>query len=229
MGQNLFVIEGLDGSGKATQTRLLCETLASRGITHRHVTFPDYDSESSALVKLYLNGAFGGSPSDVNGYAAASFYAVDRYASFQRDWKTDYENGSVILADRYVTSNLIYQLSKVKPDEKDAFIGWVEDYEYDKLGLPRPAAVIYLDMKPEISQGLLRQRYQGDESKKDIHERNVAFLAECRQNALYSAERLNWNVVCCYRGDIPKTIAEIQQEVLAIVDRYWNTCETEGE
>ena len=217
---HLFVIEGLDGSGKATQTKLLWKALAENGNAVRRVTFPDYASDSSVLVKMYLGGEFGGSPADVNPYAASSFYAVDRFASYQKDWKQDHEAGSIILADRYVTSNMIYQLSKVGAEEKDSFIRWVEDYEYEKLGLPRPTATIYLDMKPEISQELMKQRYEGDESKKDIHERDVAFLKECRENALYSAEKAGWNVVCCYEGDQPKTIEQIHGEVMELVNRY---------
>lgn len=217
MSGMIIVMEGLDGSGKATQTKLLQEALQQAGIPNRHVTFPDYDSESSALVKLYLGGALGSSPGDVNPYAAASFYAADRFVSYQRDWKQDYSSGSVILADRYVTSNMIYQLSKVEDDGKEAFLHWIEDFEYEKMGLPRPAVTIYLDMKPEISQRLMKERYQGDESKKDIHERNVAFLQECRASALYSAEKLQWQIVRCYEGDMPRTIEAIHQEILRIV------------
>ncbi len=220
MRRNLFVIEGLDGSGKATQARLLCQALERRGIACRHVSFPDYDSPSSSLVRLYLEGAFGKDPGDVNPYAAASFYAVDRFASFQQRWKRDYEGGAVIVADRYVTSNLIYQLSKVGAAEKDAFIAWEEDYEYGKLGLPRPTAAIYLDVPPALSQELLRRRYGGDESQKDIHERNVAFLTECRRNALYSAERLHWHVIGCAQAGTMKTMEEIHGEVMAVVSRY---------
>ncbi|MDD5953293.1 MAG: thymidylate kinase [Oscillospiraceae bacterium] len=217
MERHLFVIEGLDGSGKATQTNLLQAALEEQGIPCRHVSFPDYDSESSALVKLYLNGAFGSSPADVNPYAASSFYAVDRFASFQRDWKREYEGGSVILADRYATSNLIYQLSKVERSQWDSFIDWAESYEYDKLQLPRPTATIYLDMAPEISQGLLRDRYGGDESKKDLHERNVSFLEECRQSALYSAKRCGWKIIRCDTGTRPKTMEEIHSLIMAEV------------
>ena len=213
----LIVLEGLDGSGKATQTKLLCEALRNEGLPCRHVSFPNYDSDSSALVKMYLSGAFGMSPADVNPYAASSFYAVDRYASFQKDWKQDYLGGSVILADRYVTSNMIYQLSKVETEEKDAFLRWVESYEYDKLELPRPDITVYLDMDPEISQSLLRERYQGDESRKDIHESDVAFLKECRKNALYSAERLRWNVVRCYEQKTPKSRESIHREIWNLI------------
>lgn len=220
MSGKLFVIEGLDGSGKATQTKLLYKYFLDAGIPTRQITFPNYESESSALVKMYLNGDLGSTPESVNAYAAASFYAVDRYASFQQDWKADYTSGSILLADRYVTSNLIYQLAKVPATEKDQFIDWLEDYEYEKLRLPRPTATIYLDMKPEISQSLLRQRYQGDENKKDIHEKNVAFLLECRENALYSAQRLHWNVLCCYEEDRPKKVDQIHTEIIKIMKQY---------
>ena len=223
----LIVLEGLDGSGKATQTQMLCEALAKEGLRVRQISFPDYDSESSALVKMYLGGAFGVSPADVNPHAASSFYAVDRFASYQRDWKQAYLSGTVILADRYVTSNLIYQLSKVKEDEKEVFIRWVESYEYEKLGLPRPDVTLYLDMDPEISQRMLRERYAGDETKKDIHESNIAFLKDCRKNALYSAERLRWHVIPCYEQKEPKTREAIHREILKIVRSSILTPETE--
>lgn len=223
----LFVIEGLDGSGKATQTKLLFQALTEGGIPCRQVTFPNYDSPSSALVKLYLGGAFGGSPASVNPYAAASFYAVDRFAGYHQDWKQDYQSGRVILADRYVTSNLIYQLSKVAEGERDNFIDWLQSYEYDKLGLPRPTATIYLDMLPSVSQSLLSGRYQGDESKKDIHERDVSFLSSCRQSALYSASQCGWHVIRCDDGAQPRDMGEIHREILRIVKGYLHS-ETGG-
>ena len=190
MKHPFIVIEGLDGSGKATQTNQLCKALKQKQIKYRHLTFPDYEQDSSALIKLYLSGAFGTEPNSVNAYAAASFYAVDRYASFQRFWKQDYLDGTCLVADRYATSNFIYQLTKLPKEEWEHFIHWAEDYEYHKLELPRPDVVIYLDVPPEISQALLSTRYQGDETKKDIHERNMNFLMQCREAALYSAEKL---------------------------------------
>lgn len=220
MEQRLFVVEGLDGSGKATQTALLAKSLEEKGYFCRQVTFPNYHSPSSALVKLYLGGAFGGSPASVNPYAAASFYAVDRFAGYHQDWKTDYEAGTIILADRYVTSNLIYQLSKVRPSERAAFVDWLQSYEYDQLGLPRPTATIYLDMLPSVSQKLLLHRYDGDEQKKDIHERDVAFLMQCRESALYSAKHCGWHQIRCDDGETPRSPEEIHKEIVTIVERY---------
>ncbi len=140
----IIVIEGLDGSGKATQTKLLYEKLLAAGKQVRRLEFPDYENPSSALVKMYLSGDFGKDPADVNAYAASAFYAVDRVASFLQVWKKDYPADTVFLCDRYATSNIIYQMAKVPASERDAFIAWQQDFEYDKLGLPRPDAVIYL-------------------------------------------------------------------------------------
>ena len=163
---SLIVLEGLDGSGKGTQTALLAEALVKQGRSLRQITFPDYDSPSSALVRMYLNGEFGTDPEDVNPYAASAFYAVDRFASFRKDWKKDYDQGSVILCDRYATSNMVYQMGKSPRKEWDRYLEWVEDFEYGKLGLPRPDLVLYLDMPVEVSQKLLLQRYHGDSGKK---------------------------------------------------------------
>ncbi|MGN0477885.1 MAG: dTMP kinase [Hominenteromicrobium sp.] len=209
----LIVIEGLDGSGKGTQAELLYRCAAEHGKA-RKITFPDYDSPSSALVKMYLAGEFGGDAEAVNAYAASAFYAVDRFASFQTKWKADYLAGSLIIADRYVTSNIVYQLSKLPPDAWDAYIRWLEDFEYEKLGLPRPDRVLYLDVLPEVSQKLLQKRYGGDTSKKDIHEKDLAFLLHCRSCALYAAEKLHWTVLNCAADHTLRTIEDIHQEIL---------------
>lgn len=211
----LIVIEGLDGSGKATQTRLLQKRLESMGKEVRKLTFPDYENPSSALVRMYLDGVFGSRPNDVNAYAASAFYAVDRYASYRQFWENDYHSGKIILADRYATSNAIYQLTKVEKTKWDGFLNWIEDFEYEKLEIPRPDLVIYLDMPPEISQKLMSVRYGGDESKKDLHESNCAFLLQCRQTALYAAKRYGWKIISCTQGEQPRTIEEIGQDVLA--------------
>ena len=150
----LIVLEGLDGSGKSTQLPLLEEELQRRGPV-RTVSFPDYSSPSSALVKMYLGGEFGDKPGDVNAYAAGAFYAVDRYASFKKDWQRDYDKGITILAGRYATSNMIYQMEKLPRPLWEEYISWVEDFEYVKLGLPRPHRVIFLDMPLAAAQKLL--------------------------------------------------------------------------
>ena len=213
MENKFIVIEGLDGSGKATQTEILRKFLTDNGNTVTKLTFPDYKNKSSALVKMYLDGELGDNPSMVNAYAASAFYAVDRVASYLKYWKKDYENGNYILADRYATSNIIYQMSKVPQEEKDSFIEWQYDFEYNKLGLPAPTQVIYLDVEPEVSQKLMLKRYNGDESKKDLHEKNVDFLLTCRENALYAAKKLGWKVISCTKDGEMKSIEDIFEEI----------------
>ena len=215
----VIVIEGLDGSGKATQTARLYELLSARGVQVRRVSFPDYDSPSSALVKMYLNGEFGSDPGDVNGYAAAAFYAVDRYASFKKDWGKAYDDGAVILCDRYATSNAVYQMTKVPQCEREEYLRWLEELEYDRLGIPRPDLVIYLDVPTDISQSLMSRRYDGDESKKDLHERNLAYLAQCGESARYSAMKLNWNVISCVRDGKMRSIDDISAEIAKLTDK----------
>lgn len=217
MAGKLIVIEGLDGSGKATQAQLVYENLYKAGIKVRKISFPDYEQPSSVLVKMYLNGDFGDKPSDVNAYVASTFYAVDRAASFLKFWKKDYEEGTVFIADRYATSNAIYQLSKLPKEEKDEFLFWLEDFEYRKLGLPSPDLVIYLDVLPDVSQKLLSGRYKGDETKKDIHEKNMEFLLSCRNSAMYSAEKLDWKVVNCCADNSIKEISDINKDIMKII------------
>lgn len=215
----VIVIEGLDGSGKATQTERLYELLSARGVQVRRVSFPDYDSPSSALVKMYLNGEFGSDPGDVNGYAAATFYAVDRYASFKKDWGKAYDDGAVILCDRYATSNAVYQMTKVPQCEREEYLRWLEELEYCRLGIPRPDLVIYLDVPTDISQSLMSRRYDGDESKKDLHERNLAYLAQCGESARYSAMKLNWKVISCVRDGKMRSIDDISAEIAKLTDK----------
>ena len=208
----LIVIEGLDGSGKATQARRLAADLSGRGIAVREVSFPDYDSPSSALVKMYLAGQFGGKPSDVNAYAASTFYAVDRYASFMKDWRQDYTAG-VVIADRYTTSNAIHQCSKLEPDEWDGFLEWLFDFEYRKMGIPGPDLVVYLRVAPEVSQSLMLSRYGGLEERRDIHEKDMAYLRRCQSAADYCARRLGWKVVECCEAGRMRDIESIQRDI----------------
>ncbi len=213
MNGKLIVIEGLDGSGKATQTSLLCEKYSNREIMFRRLSFPNYESPSSALVKMYLGGEFSKTPEGVNPYAASVFYAADRCAGYLKDWKKDYEKGMIFVADRYTTSNEIYQMSKLPFGQWDEFLDWTEDFEYRKLGIPKPDKVVYLDMSVEVSQRLMSARYGGDESKKDIHESSVEFLKHCREAALYAAGKLSWSVIRCDDGETARGIAEISEEI----------------
>ncbi len=213
----LIVVEGLDGSGKATQTKLLVDALTAQGERVRRVTFPNYESDSSALVKMYLNGEFGTDPHAVNAYAASSFYAVDRYADYKKDWGAFYEDGGVIVADRYTTSNAIHQCSKLPDEQWDTFLQWLFDYEYKYLGIPAPDRVIYLQVDPAVSQKLMSGRYHGDESKKDIHESNLDYLNRSRTAASYCADKLGWDRVCCDCDGEMRTIEDIHAEVLSLV------------
>lgn len=199
----LIVIEGLDGSGKATNAELLRKTLTDMGKDVIKINFPDYDSDSSALVKMYLAGKFGSKPEDVNAYAASAFYAVDRYASYKSKWKDAYERGAWIVADRYTTSNAVHQASKLEDSERDRYLDWLYEFEFDKLGLPKPDMVIYLDLDPKVSQKLMTERYKGDNSKKDIHESDIKYLEHCRNAARFAADRLGWTVVSpCENGTL---------------------------
>lgn len=222
MRGKLISLEGLDGSGKATQAALLERELRRRGAGVRRVSFPAYGEPSSAPVRMYLDGAFGREPGDVNAYAASTFFAVDRYASFRRFWKKDYEGGALILADRYTTSNLVYQMPKLPRAEWEDFILWLEDFEYARLGIPKPDLTVYLDMPPEISQNLLEERYRRDGGRRDIHESNAAYLAACRRGAAFAAERLGWRVVSCAEGGAPKSVEKIRENILEIVTNPWN-------
>lgn len=212
----LIVIEGLDGSGKGTQSKLLFNYLEKKFEKVRKITFPNYDSDSSAAVRMYLNGELSKNPMDIGAYAASSFFAVDRYISFITDWKADYDNGCVFLADRYTTSNAVYQVGKAENAED--YLNWVWDFEYNKIGLPAPDLVIYLDMDPKVSSELLIKRYEGNADKKDIHESNIEFLNMCRNNAMIVAKNNGWKIVKCSDDKAPYSIEAISGEIIKIVE-----------
>lgn len=207
----LIIFEGLDGSGKGTQTALTAQKLRERGMDLRQITFPNYASDSSALVKMYLSGQFGEKPDDVNAYAASSFYAVDRFASYKTDWGRFYQSGGLVLSDRYTTSNAVHQCAKLPPMYWDSFLNWLFDFEYKKIGIPAPDVVFYLAVDPEISQQLLKERYHGDESKKDIQEKDREYIARSRAAAEYCAKTLGWQrIECIETGAEGKTIRPVE-------------------
>ena len=217
MNGKLIVIEGLDGSGKSTQIEILKNRLSSLGKNIRQIKLPDYDNKSSALVKMYLGGEFGSDPADVNIYAASLFYTVDRYANYKNVWSDDYLGGTLILADRYTTSNAVHQTVKLSKDKWDSYLDWLFETEYEKVGIPKPDAVIFLDMDVDISQKLMSKRYCGEETKKDVHEANVDYLKKCHEAALYTAERFGWKVIKCYEGESPLPIEKISEEIFDCV------------
>lgn len=203
MKGKLIVIEGLDGSGKSTQEELLKQRFSQRNIDINYIKLPNYGDPACEPVKMYLAGRFGSKPTDVNAYAASAFFAVDRFVSYNCYWKEAYLNGGIFLADRYTTSNAYHQLTKTPREEWDSYLEWLEDFEYGKMGIPKPDAVIYLDMPVEISQKLMTGRYHGDESKKDIHEKDVAYLNACREAADYACRKLGWARIICGEGGEP--------------------------
>lgn len=210
----LIVIDGLDGSGKATQAKLLMKALSQSGKEVLQISFPDYESPSSSLVKMYLNGEFSEKPDDVNAYAASSFYAVDRYASYKLKWEDFYLGGGIVIADRYTTSNAIHQCSKLPEDQWDRFLDWLFHYEYDLLGIPAPDLVIYLDVDLEISQSLIDRRYTCDAGKKDIHEKDVSYLRSAQRAGYYCQHRFGWDMIrCCIDGKM-RLVEEIHDEII---------------
>lgn len=213
----LIVIEGLDGSGKSTQLELLTQGLKKSGIDCRMVSFPNYEDDSSALVKMYLAGQFGSKPGDVNAFAASCFYACDRYASFKKDWGKYYNDGGIIVSGRYTTSNAVHQCSKLDENEWEGFLSWLYDFEYNKLGIPKPDKVIFLDMPIEVSQKLLDKRYGADGGQKDIHEKDVAYLEKCRKAAYFTADYSGWTKIFCAKDGEPRTIEDIAEDVINTV------------
>ena len=214
----LVVIEGVDGSGKQTQTQLLYDRLKDN-FKIRRLTFPDYNSDTSALVKMYLGGEFGNKPESVNAYASSSFYAVDRIGGFLKDWHEDYERGDFILCDRYTTSNAVHQAGKLSGNERDDYLDWLFDYEYRLLGLPKPDLVFFLDVPPEVSRELMKNRSNKitGESEKDIHESNADYITKSYENALYVAKKCGWNVIECVKNGKLRSIDDINDEIYNLV------------
>lgn len=223
MSGKLIVFEGTDGSGKATQAKLLCETLADRGLSYREIDFPRYGSPFAEPANLYLHGALGNKPGDVNAYAASVLYAVDRFASYKEDWGRFYEEGGIVVANRYTTSNAVHQACKLPEDQWEGFFRWLFDFECSKLGLPLPDLVVYLDMPTDRAVHLLRSREAATHTHGDIHEVDTDYLALCRRTALRAAETLGWRRVSCLDGagalrppeDIHREIWALAREALA--------------
>ncbi|MBQ4037518.1 MAG: thymidylate kinase [Clostridia bacterium] len=207
----LIVIDGLDGSGKNTQATLLYKTLCEEGVRCRLVSFPDYESPACQPVKMYLSGAFGSNPESVNSYASSTFFAVDRFASFRLDWKKDYDEGAVIIANRYTTANAIHQLTKLPVEEHEAFLDWLYDFEFQKLGLPVPDLTLLLRVPVEKSLELIDVR--GED--KDIHE-NREHLQKAALAASTCAKKWQWQVLDCVENGAMKTIEEIGRSVREI-------------
>ena len=217
MRGTLIVLEGTDGSGKATQAKLLLRELAARGVNCREIDFPRYGSPFAEPANLYLHGALGGRPGDVNACAASVMFAVDRFASYKEDWGGFYEAGGVVVANRYTTSNAVHQASKLRPEERRSVLDWLFDLEYRRLGLPEPDRVLYLDMPTEAANRLMRRREAETNTAADIHEQDGEYLRRCRECAGEIARTQGWAGVNCAGDGVPRTRVYIHGVVVAIV------------
>lgn len=220
MNGKLIIIEsGSDASGKATQSEELLKKLTADGYNVRKVEYPNYKSESSTLVKMYLRGDFGKHADDVDAYIASTFFTADRYASFKTEWEEFYRSGGIVIADRYTTSNMVHQASKMEIEERDKYLDWLEDYEYNLFKIPRPDEVIFLNVPVDYSIKLMENRknkFTG-EDEKDIHESDKNYLRKTYNNSLYIADKYNWKRVECVENEQLRTIEDISNEIYGIV------------
>lgn len=212
----LIVLEGLDGSGKGTQAQQLFERLQQQGYPVKKVSFPNYESPFSIPLQQYLGGALGTHADAVNAYAASVMFTIDRFASFRQDWQEFYQQGGIIIADRYTTSNAVHQCSKLPQQQWKEFTDWLFELEYEKVQIPKPDMVVYLSVDVEVSQHLLEKRYQGHEEKKDIHEKDVGYLNASRKAAQWCADALGWKTVQCTAHGEMRTVQEIADEIYSL-------------
>ena len=213
----LIVLEGIDGSGKSSQYRRLCARMEQDQIAYNHIVFPRYEQESSALIRMYLAGEFGTHPSDVNAYAASTFYAVDRYAAYKTDWGKIYENGGLILSDRYTTSNAVHQGAKLNEEELPDFFAWLSDLEYGKMGLPKPDLVIYLDVDLKTSLARMRRREARHHTIADIHEKDTSYLERCLRTADLAAKYYGWTRIPFLKDGKERELTEKNDELYQIL------------
>lgn len=213
----LIVFEGIDGSGKSAHYKKVCAHLEEDGISYSHIVFPRYDNDSSALIRMYLGGEFGANPNDVNAYTASTFFAVDRFASYKKDWGESYNGGAFILSDRYTTSNAVHQGSKLSDDELIPFFEWLYDLEHKKMALPVPDLVIYLDVDIETSLARMKHRQEKTNTCADIHEKDVEYLKNCLRVADKAADFFGWHRVPYLKDGVERSIEEKHEEIYRII------------
>ncbi|MCC0645833.1 MULTISPECIES: dTMP kinase [unclassified Clostridioides] len=218
-GKLIIIESGSDASGKATQTKKLYERLKKEGYMIKKVEYPNYESQSSALVKMYLRGDFGKNASDVDPYIASTFFTADRYASFKTDWEEFYNKGGIIIADRYTTSNMVHQASKMDIGDREKYLNWLADYEFNLFKIPQPDCVVFLDVPIEFSEKLMENRKNKitGEKEKDIHESDIEYLEKSYNNALYIADKYDWKKINCVSDNKLRSIESIHNEVYEIV------------
>jgi dTMP kinase len=213
----LIVFEGIDGSGKSTQFERLCRRLENEGVDFKRLTFPQYREPSSALIRMYLSGQFGEDPETVNPYAASTFYAVDRYASYIRFWREFYLEGGIVLTDRYTTSNALHQGSKLPEEKRPEFFEWLYDFEFGLMELPEPDVVIYMDIDAEEALRRIRSRHAAAGDAPDIHERDETYIRKCWLCGGQAADFYGWRKIACCRGGKPRTEQELHDEIYEII------------
>ena len=211
----IIVIEGaLDGIGKTTQYNLLREKLGDKVITHH---FPSYNTYQGKGVEEYLSGNYG-NISDLSPYFINNLYAYDRSVTWNTILKEKYEEGYTILLDRYTTSSIIYQSCLIEDiDKKKEFIDFVNDYEYNKLGIGKPDQVIFLTAPFDTVNELRNKRTQNEGISNDIHEKNIDFMKKVYGNAIFVADYLNWDKIECVNDNKLKEINEIHEEICKII------------
>ena len=209
----LVVFEGIDGSGKSTQFKMICDRLTDEGREFKRLVFPRYDEPSSALIKMYLAGDFGVNPDSVNAYAASSFYAVDRYASFVQDWREYYNDGGLILTDRYTTSNALHQGAKIAAAGREDFFKWLYEYEFSLIGLPVPDLVFFMNIDPDLAGARLLRRQTETDTSADIHEKDMVYLKVCAESGEQAASQFGWYKVNCLENGTERNEEEIHAEI----------------
>lgn len=213
----LIVFEGIDGSGKSAHYKRVCQRLENEGIEYNHIVFPRYDNESSALIRMYLGGEFGDNPADVNAYTASTFYAVDRFASYRKDWGKIYRAGGFILSDRYTTSNAVHQGAKLPDEELGEFFKWLYDLEHVKMELPVPDLVIYLDVDIETSLTRMHHRQEKTNTSADIHEKDIKYLENCLRVADKAADYYGWTRIAYKKDGVERSIEDKHEEIYSII------------
>ena len=216
----LIVFEGIDGSGKSTQFELLCARLTLDNRDFMRLRFPRYNKPSSALLKMYLDGEFGDGPDAVNAYAASSFFAVDRFASYKQDWGGYYRGGGLVLTDRYTTSNAIHQGAKLPPEQREAFFKWLYEYEFNLIGLPAPDMVIFLDIEAAQAARRLHSRQVETDTTGDIHEKDIVYLEQCSQCGKQAAILYEWQKISCFQNDHARGENELHEDIYEIIKSF---------
>lgn len=219
----IIVIEGTDSSGKETQTKLLYERIKKIYDKTIKISFPNYESPACEPVKMYLAGKFGKDATKINPYPVSTMYAIDRYASFKQNWEKFYRDNYIIITDRYVTSNMIHQASKIEDkNKKEEYLKWLEDLEYEKIQIPKPDEIIFLKMPIEKAKILMEERKNKitGEEKKDIHELNEEYLKKSYDNACSISKKYSWTEIECVEENKIKTVEQINNEIFEKIKKF---------